>query len=174
MTKITFFFDNWVFQYWKKKRWKFKFQKWSFLTTCGHFYGNYLNIFHETEIQTVILRCLMSLNLNWYNWTKNTKKQKKSYILRRPQKFGPSSTYHLTPLSSLNKKWNKGQILVVLSEYLNLNWKIWWKTDKYFCFLRALCASEQSTLVVKIKESIVSRLGVRNKIPFSFLSSYMV
>ena len=24
--------------------------------------------FHKTEFQTVILRCLMSLNLNWYQW----------------------------------------------------------------------------------------------------------
>ena len=29
------------------------------------FFGNYINIFHKTEIQTVILRCLMGLNLDW-------------------------------------------------------------------------------------------------------------
>ena len=39
------------------------------------FFGNYINIFHKTEIQTVILRCLVSQNLNWiksYNiiWVK--------------------------------------------------------------------------------------------------------
>ena len=28
--------------------------------------ANYMFIFHKTEIQTVILRCLTSLNLNWY------------------------------------------------------------------------------------------------------------
>ena len=32
----------------------------------GHFFANGMFIFHKTEIQTVILRCLMSLNLNWY------------------------------------------------------------------------------------------------------------
>ena len=31
----------------------------------GHFFGNYISIFHKTEIQTVILRCLKSQNLNW-------------------------------------------------------------------------------------------------------------
>ena len=30
------------------------------------FFANYMFIFHKTEIQTVILRCLMSLDLNWY------------------------------------------------------------------------------------------------------------
>ena len=29
------------------------------------FFGNYIDIFHKTEIQTVILRCLVCLNLNW-------------------------------------------------------------------------------------------------------------
>ena len=29
------------------------------------FIANYINIFHKTEVLTVILRCLMSLNLNW-------------------------------------------------------------------------------------------------------------
>ena len=32
----------------------------------GHFFANYMDIFHKTEIQTVNLRCLPSLNLNWY------------------------------------------------------------------------------------------------------------
>ena len=30
------------------------------------FYAKYMLIFHKTEIQTVILWCLTSLNLNWY------------------------------------------------------------------------------------------------------------
>merc|ERR1711997_1267087 len=30
------------------------------------FFANYIFVFHKTEIQTVILRCLTSLNLNWY------------------------------------------------------------------------------------------------------------
>ena len=31
----------------------------------GHSIANYINIFHKTEVPTVILRCLMSQNLNW-------------------------------------------------------------------------------------------------------------
>ena len=36
-----------------------------FTTISGHFFANYVSIFHKTEIQTVILRCFMSLKLNW-------------------------------------------------------------------------------------------------------------
>ena len=36
-----------------------------FTTISGHFFANYIKIFHKTEIQTVILRCLVCLNLNW-------------------------------------------------------------------------------------------------------------
>ena len=36
-----------------------------FTTISGHFIANYINTFHKTEVVTVILRCLMSLNLNW-------------------------------------------------------------------------------------------------------------
>ena len=32
----------------------------------GHFSPNCMFIFHKNESQMVILRCLMSLNLNWY------------------------------------------------------------------------------------------------------------
>ena len=31
----------------------------------GHFFANCINIFHKTEVQTVILRYLVCLNLNW-------------------------------------------------------------------------------------------------------------
>ena len=33
---------------------------------CGHFFAICMFIFHKTEVQTLILRCLTSLNLNWY------------------------------------------------------------------------------------------------------------
>ena len=36
-----------------------------FTTISGHSFANYINILHKTEVQTVILRCLISLNLNW-------------------------------------------------------------------------------------------------------------
>ena len=41
--------------------------KWSFYIISGHLFANCVLIFHKTEVQTVILRGLTSLNLNWYN-----------------------------------------------------------------------------------------------------------
>ena len=40
--------------------------KWPFYDHVWPFFSKYMVIFHKTEIQTVILRFLMSLNLNWY------------------------------------------------------------------------------------------------------------
>ena len=37
-----------------------------FTTLSSHFFGNCMNIFHETEVQTVIFRCWMHLYLNWF------------------------------------------------------------------------------------------------------------
>ena len=39
--------------------------RWPFFDCFGHLFANFMNIFHETEVQTVILRCLVSLDLNW-------------------------------------------------------------------------------------------------------------
>ena len=36
-----------------------------FTTILGHFSANCMFVFHKTEVQTVILRCLMGLNLDW-------------------------------------------------------------------------------------------------------------
>ena len=35
-------------------------------TIFSQFFANYINIFHKTEVQTVILRCLIGLNCNWF------------------------------------------------------------------------------------------------------------
>ena len=40
-------------------------QKWPFYNPFWPFFTNYIKIFQNTEIQTVILRCLLGLNLNW-------------------------------------------------------------------------------------------------------------
>ena len=40
--------------------------KWPCNDHTWPFFANYMCIFHKTEIQMVILRCLTSLNLNWY------------------------------------------------------------------------------------------------------------
>ena len=54
-----------VFQFWKKKIENLSYKNGYFITISGHFFGNYINIFHKTEIQTVILRCLVCKNLYW-------------------------------------------------------------------------------------------------------------
>ena len=39
--------------------------KWPLYDHFWPFFANYIKIFHKTEIQTVILRCLVCLNPNW-------------------------------------------------------------------------------------------------------------
>ena len=61
-----------------------------FTIISSHFFANYMNIFHKTEIQTVILRCCTGLYLNWFksydtnakkrNTAKNAKKTKKTTL----------------------------------------------------------------------------------------------
>ena len=63
--KHNFFWVPWFSVLKEKKSWKFVTHKWPLLTVFGHLFANFMNIFHKTEVQTVILRCLVSLNLNW-------------------------------------------------------------------------------------------------------------
>ena len=71
---LAIFSESLDFQFWKKKSWKFITHKWPSKTVFGHLFANFMNVFHETKVQTVILRCLVSLNLNWiYNLLHNTK-----------------------------------------------------------------------------------------------------
>ena len=58
--------------------------KWTFYYHIWPFFANCMVIFHKNEIQTVILMCLRSLNLNWYNccdtkW-KNAKNKKSVFL----------------------------------------------------------------------------------------------
>ena len=64
--KLQMFLTSLFFNFGRKKTENLSFKNGHFLTICGHFYGNYIDIFHKTEIQMVILRCLMSLNFNWF------------------------------------------------------------------------------------------------------------
>ena len=65
MTYITNCFDKCVFQFWKKKYEYLSFKYGHFTTISGNFFATYINISHKTEIQRVILRCLVCKNLNW-------------------------------------------------------------------------------------------------------------
>ena len=101
----------------------------------GHFFANYMLIFHKTEIQTVILRYFTSLNLNWYKSydkkhknIKNkkdanicfcTKSQKKKEMeifafciikgIRNLKYLLPSDEGILQFLSSTNEIWSRDQ-----------------------------------------------------------------
>ena len=57
------------------------------MTISGHFFANYINIFHKTEFQTVILRCLMGLNLIWYKSYDTKCKMQKTHTSANSPKF---------------------------------------------------------------------------------------
>ena len=68
-----------------------------FKTISSRFFNNYFYVFHKTEVQTVILRCLTCLNLNWFKiydtnekHAKNARKLKKT--LHRIALFTKSQT----------------------------------------------------------------------------------
>ena len=63
--KIQFFPIQFFFNFVRKKTESLRFINGSFTTISGHFSANYIKIFHKTEVQTVILRYLVWLNLNW-------------------------------------------------------------------------------------------------------------
>ena len=62
----------------------------SFMTISGHLFANYMNIYHKTEIQAVILRCLIGTTVMTQNAKKTTKMQKTqmSYFFTKSQKHG--------------------------------------------------------------------------------------
>ena len=64
-TQKTTFFCFHFFQFWKKKKENLPLLNDNFMTISGHFNANYTNIFHTIEVQTVILKCLVYLYLNW-------------------------------------------------------------------------------------------------------------
>ena len=54
-----------VFNFVRKKNEKLPQINGHFMTISGHFSASLIEIFHKTEVQTVILRCLVCENLNW-------------------------------------------------------------------------------------------------------------
>ena len=63
-----------------------------FTTISGHFPANCMFIFHITDVQTVILRCLTGLNLDWFkSYDKNEKHVKNA----KTPKIAKNSTWIL-------------------------------------------------------------------------------
>ena len=79
--------------------WKITSDKWLSYDHICPFFGNCIIIFDKTEIQTVILRCLTSLNLNWYK-SYNTKPKNANLCLYKIAKNGNGNIcvlLHLRP-----------------------------------------------------------------------------
>ena len=49
----------------EKKSENLSFKNGHFMTISGYFFVNYINIFHKTEIQMIILMCLVCKNFIW-------------------------------------------------------------------------------------------------------------
>ena len=67
--------------------------KWPFYDHAWPFFTKYMVIFHKTEIQTVILRCLTSLNLNWFQRYDEKRKNAKNANL------------HFFDICNRHRKW---------------------------------------------------------------------
>ena len=63
--KLQMFLTTVFFNLGRKKNENLGFKNGHILTISGHFFASYINMFFKTEIQTVILRCLVGLKLNW-------------------------------------------------------------------------------------------------------------
>ena len=53
------------FNFGRKKSENLSFKNGHFMTISGYFFVNYINIFHKTEIQMIILMCLVCKNFIW-------------------------------------------------------------------------------------------------------------
>ena len=106
-------------------------------TISGHFLAKGMLIFHKTEVQTVILRCLTGLNINWF----------KNYGLRcnlRPRASSVNSQkiatdkwpfydqiwpFFCQPHGYLSQNWDSDGHFEVLNESISyLVQKLWHKT----------------------------------------------
>ena len=98
-------------------------------TVSGHFFAICIFIFHKTEVQTVILRCLMGLNLDWFKIYGLWCKWRPCACLANFQKIATdkwSFYYHIWPFfASCVLIFHKTEIQTVILRYLtspNHNW----------------------------------------------------
>ena len=86
-------------------------------------------IFHKTEIQTVILRCLMSLNLNWYKSYDTKRKNWKNTNLCFWTKLQKNQNGNISVLS--HNSWTNQHLLefrpvkqVIMTVWTSVLWKM--------------------------------------------------
>ena len=78
-------------------KWPLQLTKVHFMTISSRFFANYFDIFHKTEVQTVILKWWTGLNLNWL----------KSYDTNRKYfHFNPSHKFNAPPYSTIQLIWS--------------------------------------------------------------------
>ena len=93
-------------------------------TISGHFFANCINIFQKTEVQTVILMCLMGQNHNWFK-SYDTKR-----TLRSREILAKSEIDHQN-LHLIN-----GQFTTISGHFFANKMKIFHKTEVQTVILR--------------------------------------
>ena len=96
-------------------------------------FANYINIFHKTEVETVILRFLRSLNINWFTSydTKSAKPQKKSFSTKsqNPRKYLRNMRHNFWPIKHLKiDKLSFWKLLMVV-KWPFISRKFWWSVS---------------------------------------------
>ena len=102
-----------------------------FTTTSGHLIAKlhkYINIFHKTEVQMIILKCLTCLNLNWikgYDMKHNfflirvfqfcKKIPKKLYVIPKGPFYDGFCSFFYQLHKYLSQKWGSDSHFEVLS-----------------------------------------------------------
>ena len=97
------------------------------MTISGHFFGNCMNIFHKTEVQTIILRCIMGLTLIWCKSYDTKRKMQKTHTSANSPKCDKWPFYNrFWPFfCQLYEHLHKTEIQTVIlrcSTSLKLNW----------------------------------------------------
>ena len=88
-----------------------------FRTISGHFFANCMKLFHKTEVQTVILRCLTGFNIHWF------KSYDKKCSLRPRARLANSETDHK------NVQLINGRFTIIFGHFLANYINIFHKTD---------------------------------------------
>ena len=95
-------------------------------TTSDHFFTNYMFIFYKTEVQTVILRCLTGLNLEFVRYDSCFSSEVSKLPLARYLDLnGHFTTIYSHFFASYTDISHKTEIQAVILRYivcLNLNW----------------------------------------------------
>ena len=99
-----------------------------FKTIPGHFSANYYKIFHKTEVQTNILRCLTCLNLKWMkSCNKNHKKSCSGSKITEGWKV-----ILLRFKITLNQNPRKSVMYYEFSEEVFLDWHFFFQEQNFF------------------------------------------